>query len=67
MSDARLTDLEIRLAWQEDLLRTLEDTLHAQQTHVGELETFCRQLAERLRALQDGHDANPDDGPPPHY
>lgn len=67
MSDARLTDLEIRLAWQEDLLRTLEDTLHAQQTRVGELEAFCRQLAERLRALQDGQDASPDDGPPPHY
>jgi len=67
MTESRLTELETKLAFAEDLLETLNQTVIRQQ---GQLDSMQQQLRLLHQQLQD---ALPDDarGPrdeiPPHY
>lgn len=67
---ARLTDLETRLAYQEDTLHTLDALVAEQSRRIALLEARLEQLARRLHGLQH---ADPGEAPdalherPPHY
>lgn len=53
MSDqARLDELEMRVAFQEETLQQLNTALGDQQLQISRLEDTCRALVERLRSLQ---------------
>ena len=66
--DARIDELEMRLAHQDQALQELGDELYRQQRQVAQLETAVRQLAERL-VPGEGEPATgtPADEVPPHY
>ncbi len=66
MSEARITELEIRVAFQEDTINQLNDALVAQQTRVDALERRVGMLLDSLKRMQDGADPFAHE-PPPHY
>ncbi|MDN6180370.1 MAG: SlyX family protein [Halomonas subglaciescola] len=69
--DARLEELETRLAYQEAWLDTLDQSVIDQQRRLDALEKLSALMRERLRAQHSpsGADAttHPDSEPPPHY
>lgn len=68
--DARLEALETRLAYQEDWLDTLDQTVIDQQRRLDALEKISALMRERLRERQptsSASDAAPHDERPPHY
>ena len=50
--DERLVNLEIKLASQDDLLDTLNQTIYRQQKKIDELDALCAALARRMTELQ---------------
>lgn len=69
MNDDRLIELEIKTAYQEDLLQALNKIVSAQQQQIQRLEKTCQLLNERINSLSTegmGSDANIDEVPP-HY
>jgi SlyX protein len=70
MSDEdRLIDLETRLAYQDDLLEQLNQTVARQDQRIAELERYLELVSERYRALREQMDRlDPhEDAAPPHY
>jgi SlyX protein len=65
-AESALIDLEIRLAYQEDAIRALDDLVYAQQRRIEALEQQCRRLAARLEALVMQPLGSPPEIPP-HY
>ena len=66
--DARIEELEMRLAHQEKAVTELGDELYRQQRQIARLETALRLLAARLERAELEHAAgNPVDEVPPHY
>jgi SlyX protein len=66
LNEARVVDLEIRLAYQEAALQELSDGLVRQQKIIDQLVRQVLTLQEQLRAA--GGIAPPsDDVRPPHY
>ena len=63
MNNDRLENIEIKLAFQEKLIKELNDVLYSQQKQIDRLTSTCEALAES------GTDNSP--GPanekPPHY
>ncbi len=68
MSEARLIELEIKLAYQEDLLQQLNTIVASQQQQITRLETTCTLLHERQQTFAQslGSDENEIEIPP-HY
>ena len=68
MSDQRCTELEIKLAYQEDMVKTLNDTVCCQQESIDRLEKTCRYLVQRLQEVTQGS-LSEESGQerPPHY
>lgn len=67
MSDARLTELETKLAFAEDLLETLNQTVVRQQDQIDSLQQQLRLLNERLKDSRPDETRAPRDEIPPHY
>lgn len=68
MSEERFVDLESRLAHQDELLNQLNDAVTAQQATIMQLESLCKSLLERMRAMTDAPPtSDPGDEQPPHY
>ncbi|MFD1333381.1 SlyX family protein [Methylopila musalis] len=70
MSDAaalaeRIDVLETRLAYQDEAIETLNETITAQWTVIDRLKREVAMLSERLEEAASG--AQPVDRPPPHY
>ncbi len=65
-SDAARVDLEVRISFQEDAIRVLEDEVCAQRRRIEALELQCRRLAVRLEELTASL-PDPATEPPPHY
>ena len=67
--DARLTELEVKLAFQDDLLEALNQTVAAQQRQIDLLQGEMRILYQQLKSLQPSQlaDSPVDEPPPPHY
>ncbi|MEW8506619.1 MAG: SlyX family protein [Candidatus Thiodiazotropha sp.] len=66
--DDRIIDLESRLAFQEEAIHTLSETLVEQQSTIDSLNRTVDALRQRLQALEPSPLHNGDtDPPPPHY
>ncbi|MFI8740079.1 SlyX family protein [Stutzerimonas zhaodongensis] len=65
--EQRITDLEARLAFQDDTIQTLNDVLVAQQRTVDRLQAQLGLLARRQEDLQSRMEGEGDEAPPPHY
>lgn len=69
--DQRVTELEIKLSYQEQRIADLDDTVLAQSRRIDELESSLRAVEmafHRLRAAGDGGEilgAYPDEDPVP--
>lgn len=68
MHDDRIIELEIKAAYQEDLLQELNKIVAGQQHQIDRLETTCRMLNERIKSLstESGAAENIEEVPP-HY
>jgi SlyX protein len=67
-AQARLTELETKLAFAEDLLETLNQTVIRQQAQIDLLQQQLRLLHERLQDALPVDDAGTlRDDIPPHY
>ncbi|MCB1734935.1 MAG: SlyX family protein [Gammaproteobacteria bacterium] len=65
---ARLETLEIRAAFQEDTLATLNEAIIRQQETIDTLRMEIDTMHERLRAMTANlSQVTDDDSPPPHY
>lgn len=71
MSDeARIMEIEIKVARQEDLLDTLNTLVYRQQQKIDQLETLCAALARLVKEPASdnrANDGNSADERPPHY
>ncbi|MBT9569293.1 MAG: SlyX family protein [Thiobacillus sp.] len=67
MSDARLTEIETKLAFAEDLLETLNQTVVRQQGQIDLLQEQVRLLHRQLKDVQPADTRTPRDELPPHY
>lgn len=67
-TDERLIDIEIKLARQDDLVETLNQTVYRQQKKIDELEALCTALARHVKDLREGaSERGPAHERPPHY
>ena len=64
--EARLTELESRMAHQDQAINDLSKEIYAQQKQIERLETTCKRLVEQSGRPRDGI-AGDEDEPPPHY
>ncbi len=68
MDEARLIELEIKLAYQEDLLQTLNKIVSEQQQQIQSLENSLNILHQRQQTLAENLVSNPAETQlPPHY
>ena len=66
--EPRVTELEIKSSYAEDLLDQLNMTIYRQQQQIDRLILQVTQLREQSQnASQDGAARNPRDELPPHY
>lgn len=68
MNDERIIELEIKVAYQEDLVQELNKVVSMQQQQIDRLEAVCKLLNERISSIS----ANlsmvpPGEELPPHY
>ena len=66
MDREAVIDLEMKLAFQEDLLQKLDDALVAQQHQIKVLEDQMRVLSQQIQRLSEAHPEAKDERPP-HY
>lgn len=66
-AEERLTEIEIKLTRQEDMVDTLNQTIYRQQKKIDELETLCMALARQLRELREAAATGAANEKPPHY
>lgn len=62
----RFVDIEIKLAHQEDLVETLNQTIYQQGRRIDQLEAMVAKLADHVRNLQEAGQ-QPLNEKPPHY
>lgn len=68
MNENRIVELEIKVAYQEDLLQDLNRIVIDQQAQIDRLDKMSKLLLEHIRTLQT-HSSVDDEGIqiPPHY
>jgi SlyX protein len=67
MTESRLTELETKLAFTEDLLETLNQTVIRQQGQLDLMQQQLRLLHQRMKDARPNEEGNPRDEIPPHY
>lgn len=68
MHEDRIIELEIKVAYQEDLIQELNKIVSQQQQQISRLETTCKLLNERIKSLLNVVNAEENiDQTPPHY
>jgi SlyX protein len=67
MNEHRLIELEIKAAYQEDLLQELNKIVAQQQQQLALLENTCQLLYERITKVQLEQRDDASEPPPPHY
>lgn len=65
--ESRVTDLETRLAFQDDTIQAMNDVLVEQQRVMERMRLQLRALAKRQEEMQVPMDAGENEAPPPHY
>lgn len=67
MMEARLNELEAKLAFAEDLIETLNQTVIRQQAQLDLMQQQLRLLHQRMQDMQPDDARTPRDEIPPHY
>lgn len=71
MIEDRLVDIETKIAYQEDLVQELNNTVYQQQKKIDRLEAICKSLIDHVKALSEAVEGKPGgnilDERPPHY
>ena len=68
MTEDRFIDLETRLSYQDEAIRSLSDTVARQQKRIDQLENLARQLLDRVKSMNEPvYKGTPADEVPPHY
>lgn len=69
MSEQRIIELEIKQAYQEDLIQTLNQVVADQQKQIGKLEETCKLLNDKIKSLASAERSPTSliDERPPHY
>ncbi|MBZ2167574.1 MULTISPECIES: SlyX family protein [Marinobacter] len=66
--ETRMDELEVRLAFQDDIINTLSDQLAKQELELRELWEAKRLLHKQVRELSPSNiKSEEDETPPPHY
>ena len=65
--EARITDLEIKLSFSEDLLEELNRTVFRQQQQIEALQLEMRALREQMQSSMPNEPRSLRDEIPPHY
>lgn len=65
--EGRITELEVKLAYAEDLLETLNTTIYRQQERIDQLERVVRDLRQLVLQAIPAEQRNLRDEIPPHY
>jgi SlyX protein len=63
----RVTDLESRLAFQDDTIQALNDVLVEQQRVVERLRLQMAALLRRQEEMSGQFESSEEEAPPPHY
>jgi SlyX protein len=67
MSDDRITNLEIKLSFTEDLIDQLNETIYKQQQQIEFLYRELKSIKEQASSGDGVGNNNPKDEIPPHY
>ena len=66
--ESRLTNLEVKLAFQDDLLESLNTTVAAQQLQLDLMQEELRMLYQQIKSLAPTQiETAEEEAPPPHY
>jgi len=65
--DERLTELEIKLSFTEDLVEDLNRTVFRQQQQIEALAAELRSLRQQVKSSLPDEAGSPQDERPPHY
>ena len=65
--EARVTDLESQMAFQDDTIQALNDVLAAQQRVVERLQLQMEALLKRQEEMAGQFETFEEEAPPPHY
>jgi SlyX protein len=63
----RVDALEARIAYQDDTIETLNQTVTAQWQQIDALRRLVAELGDRLRDAESNSRIGPANEPPPHY
>ena len=67
MSEARIIELEEKIAFQEDMIRKLDDALTSQQRQLLDAERKIELMYQQLRKFEENLPEPAQDEKPPHY
>ncbi len=65
--ESRVTELESRLAFQDDTIQALNDVLVEQGRAVERLQLQMAELLKRYEDMVGQYSSGEDESPPPHY
>lgn len=69
MDEERLIDIETKIAFQERMIRDLNDVVYDQQKQIDKLNDICDALTNKIKDLVETSTENkaPPNEKPPHY
>ena len=68
MNEDRLVDIETKIAFQENIIKELNDVVCKQQEEIAQLQKTCKLLFNQLKTVSvEPSGNNPKDEIPPHY
>ncbi len=67
MSEDRFVDIEIKLAYQEDLVESLNQMVYQQSLRIDQLEALVNKLGEHIRNNAQSTPGMLQNERPPHY
>ncbi len=66
-TEARITELEVKLSFADDLLEALNRTVYRQQQEIDQLRQELRAIRQQVQASLTAEPRNLQDDIPPHY
>ncbi len=67
MDENRLVEMEIKMAYQEDLVQALNTVVSEQQKQITRLEETCKLLNEKMKNMAGSEAVSQGVEIPPHY